>query len=140
MDIFNSVEFWYFLIPVIIGILFWYDGKSTRDEKEHMLTLFKSNQILSMRIQTNIKKLIYEYNIGNEIAFPERNVTYNTYLDLMKEEYKTSLSDELFESLKISKFKKPRILSHIESLSKQNDALILIDIDMKRISRTLQEY
>jgi len=138
MDIFQTSGFWYFLIPVVIGILFWYDGKSTRDEKKHMLDLFKSNKNLSLRIQKELSELIEKHNCHNSIAFPERNLTYKVYLEMITEEHINRLSDDMYDNLKNSKLSKPSVATHINSLSTQNDNLILMEIDLKRISKTME--
>jgi len=140
MDIIQTREFWYFLIPVVIGIVIYYAGKSTKDEKELLLVLFKSNQILSLRIQERLKEYIDKYNAGSTFAFPDNNITFQTYLDTMTEQFNSNLSDEIFNNIKIAEMTKPRLESHIQSLSKQNEALIAIEIDTNLLFKKQKQF
>ncbi|QYS90665.1 hypothetical protein JJC04_11735 [Flavobacterium covae] len=88
MEIFKTAEFWYFLIPVIIGFVIYLLDKSVKEKKKHLLILFKSNQTISKNIQEKLRGFIVEFSASNAIAFPEKNVTYGTWLEMMSEEYK----------------------------------------------------
>lgn len=130
MEIIQTKEFWYFFIPIIVGFIMYYMGKSSKDEKAHLLILLKSNQTISKSIQEKIRQFINDFNASNAIAFPERNLTYGTYLEMMSEEYSKNLSDEKYEFVRYGKITKPTLLSMIESLNKQNEALRLMEIDI----------
>jgi hypothetical protein len=137
MEIFKTTDFWYFLITLVVGtiVTFWiyFLGKSLKDDKKHLLILFKANQKISTEIQVNLKNFINEFNADNAIAFPERNLTYGIWLETMIAEYNSNLSDELYEFIKSQKLTKPNIQSMTESLNKQNENLRLLDIDMKLV-------
>ncbi|ANO48660.1 hypothetical protein V8245_09665 [Flavobacterium columnare] len=139
MEIFKTAEFWYFLIPVIIGFVIYLLDKSVKEEKKHLLILFKSNQTISKNIQEKLRGFIVEFSASNAIAFPEKNVTYGTWLEMMSEEYKKNLSDELYEFTKKEKIPKPTLLSMTDSLNRQNEALRLIEIDMDLIIKKAKE-
>lgn len=139
MEIFYSSEFWYFFIPVILSIVIYFLSKNTNTERNHLLILFKANQRLSKKIQEELEKFIEEFNASNAIAFPERNITYGTWLELMSEEYKSNLSDELYDSVRKMKISKPALLSMTDSLNKQNEALRLLEIDMNLVTKKARE-
>ncbi|MFK7032589.1 hypothetical protein [Flavobacterium oreochromis] len=139
MEIFKTAEFWYFLIPVIIGFVIYFLDKSLKDERKHLLILFKSNQTISKNIQEKLRGFILEFDTSKAIAFPERNITYNNWLEMMAEEYNRNLSDELYESVKKGKISKPILLSMTDSLNRQNEALRLMEIDMDLIIKKARE-
>ncbi len=130
MNIFQTNEFWYFLIPVLITFILYYKDKSTRDERKHISIAFKANQILSKRIQENLSKFIEDYNAYNTIANSDENITFGTYLEILKEEYNKNLTDEVYQSLLNLKLPKPTLQSMIDSLNKQTDALIEVETKM----------
>ncbi|KAF2337217.1 hypothetical protein [Flavobacterium daemonense] len=137
MDILETREFWYFFIPLVVGTFvafkIHYMSESTKEEKEHLLYLFKQNQILSKSTQEMLHKYIIDYNASNRIAFPDSDVTLGNYYELMTEEYNRKLSDERYNYIKSEKMSKTRLLSHLDSLSKQNEALLKIELDMKML-------
>ncbi|HET8572279.1 MAG TPA: hypothetical protein VFL76_00280 [Edaphocola sp.] len=139
MEILQTREFWYFFIPIVVTLIIYFVDKSIKAERKHLLVLFKSNKSLSKRIQEKLKGFIEEFDASNAIAYPERNVTYGTWLEMMSEEYKSSLSEELYEFAKKGKIPKPTLLSMSDSLNKQNEALRLMEMDMNLVIKKAQE-
>jgi hypothetical protein len=135
MKIISTPEFWYFLIGLIACFVIYYMGKSVKDEKNHLLTLFKVNQKLSKELQTDPKTLISDFDADNKIAFHDGNVTYGEYLEMVITEYNNNLCDEKYELIRKQKLTKPNIESMIASLDQQNKALRLINLDIKRIMK-----
>lgn len=139
MEILQTNEFWYFFIPLIAGFVIYYMGQNTKDERAHLLNLFKANQRISKDIQNKLKQFINDFNASEAIAFPERNLTYGTYLEMMSEEYEKNLSDELYEFTRTKKLTKPTLLTMIDSLNKQNEALRLMEIDVNLVIKKANE-
>lgn len=139
MEILQTNEFWYFFIPLIAGFVIYYMGQNTKDERAHLLNLFKANQRISKDIQNKLKQFINDFNASEAIAFPERNLTYGTYLEMMSEEYEKNLSDELYEFTRTKKLTKPTLLTMIDSLNKQNEALRLMEIDINLVIKKANE-
>jgi len=139
MEILKTKEFWYFLIPVLSGFVIYFLGKNKKAERKHLLILFRANQKLSKKIQEELAVFIEEFDASNAIAFPERNITYGECLDTMSEEYKLNLSDEQFGIIRRRKLSKPTLLSLTASLEKQNEALRLLEIDMKMVIKKVRK-
>src|SRR5690606_8011031 len=139
MEILQTPEFWYFLTPVIIGFVLYFMDKSMKADRKHLLILFKSNQTLSKNIQAKLRGFINEFDASKAIAFPERNLSYGTWLEMMEEEYNANLTDELYNFAKNGKMPKPTLLSMIDSLNRQNEALRLIDVDVNLIIKKTRE-
>ena len=93
MGILETKEFWYFFIPLIVGIVIYYAGKNVKDERNHLLLMYKSTPKSSRLLQDKIEQFINDYSVGNEIMFPEKHLTYFEYLEVLKEDYEKSLSD-----------------------------------------------
>lgn len=139
MNIFSKNEFWYTVATIVTSIatafVIYFLTQNKRQGKKYVLDLFKANQKLSLEVQKNISEFIDRHDAYNLIAFLERNVTYGHYLELMREEFKENLSDNVYECLKKMKFTKPSIDSMTNSLNKQNESLRLIDIDIKLVMK-----
>ncbi len=139
MEILHTSEFWYFFIPIVITLIIYFVDKNIKAERKHLLVLFKSNQSISKRIQEKLRGFIDEFDTSSAIAFPERNITYDTWLEMMSEEYKSNLSEDLYEVVKKGKIPKPTLLSMSDSLTKQNEALRLMEIDMNLVIKKARE-
>ena len=140
MGILETKEFWYFFIPLVVGIVIYYAGKSVKDERNHLLLMYKSTQQSSRSLQGKIEQFIKDSNVGNEIMFPEKHLTYIEYLEALKEDYEKSLSDGKHDFIiNERKLSKPTLQAMIDSITKQNDELrnihIELDMIMKRVKK-----
>lgn len=140
MTIFLKPEFWYATISIIAAFVIFYLSLGLKSGKKFLIKLFKANQTLSLSIQKNLSEFIDKNNAYNSIAFPERNITYGHFLEQMKSEFNMNLSESLFSELKKNKLSKVELTSLIDSFNKQNEALRLIDIDLKLIIRKVESY
>jgi hypothetical protein len=138
MTIFLKPEFWYTTISIIAAFVIFYLSLGLKSGKKFLIRLFKANQTLSLSIQKNLSEFIDKNNAYNSIAFPERNITYGHFLEQMKTEFNMNLSESLFTKLKKSKLSKVELTSLIDSFNKQNEALRLIDVDLKLIIRKVE--
>lgn len=138
MTIFCKPEFWYTFATIIAAFVIYYLSLDLKSGKRYLLRLFKANQSLSLLIQKSLSEFIDSYNTFDSIAFPERNITFGHFLEQMKSEFAANLSEKLFFELKKRKYSKPELTSFIDSLNKQNEALRLVDIDLKLIIRKVE--
>lgn len=139
MAILSKPEFWYTLASIITAFVIFYLSLGLKSGKKYLLRLFKANQTLSLSIQKNLSEFIDKHNAFNSIAFPERNITYGHFLEQMKSEFSINLSEELFLELRNRKFSKAELTSSIDSLNKQNEALRMVDLDLKLIIRKVEQ-
>lgn len=138
MTIFCKPEFWYTFATIIAAFVIFYLSLGLKSGKKYLLRLFKANQTLSLTIQKNLSEFIDKYKTFDSTAFPERNITFGHFLEQMKSEFAENLSEKLYLELKKRKFSKPELTSSIDSLNKQNEALRLVDIDLKLIIRKVE--
>lgn len=76
-----------------------------------------------------IKQLIEEFDASNAI-YPERNLTYGTWLKFIEAEHTENYSDEKYNLARENKMSKQALQSWIDTLNKQNDALELLEIEI----------
>lgn len=139
IEILNTPEFWYFFIPLVIGLIIYFRGESVKAEKKHLLLMFKANQTLSNRIQDKLRSFIIVYNASEGIAIREGNVTFGTWLELMTAEHETALSEERYNGIRKNKIPKPTLLSMSDSLNKQNEHLRMMELEMNLVIKKTSE-
>lgn len=130
MDILYKEEFWFTIATIITAFIIYYLSYNKKSEKNFLLKLFKDNQKLSLLIQKKLENFIVQYNAENYILFRNPDISCGYYIELMKTEYEKNLSDSVFEIINNKKLTKPEIRSIIDSLSEQNKALRLLDINL----------
>lgn len=112
-------------IITLIGYKFQFFSKPKK-ELEHLKLQFRMNQELSFKVQTNIEKLIKDYNLGNEYIFD--GMKYKAYYNELIKHQKESLSNERYSELDLFKKNKEIILSATRNLESQFSALNQVHI------------
>jgi hypothetical protein len=135
MNIFGKPEFWYTVTLISVAFIIYFLSQNKKSGKRLILKLYLANQTLSLSIQKDLEGFIEKHNAFNSIAFPEKNITYGHMLEQMKAEFEVNLSESLYQKLKKKNLSKPEIEVAIDSLNKQNEALRLVDLDMKLVIR-----
>ncbi|UUW08305.1 hypothetical protein NLG42_19625 [Flavobacterium plurextorum] len=130
MDLLNRIDFWA-LVVAVIGLAYYLIDRSSRSEKRHMLEVFKDNQRISLNVQDILNAYMSRFGKTKRCAFANKDTTLGNYYDLIVEEHKLKLSDELYEFIKKEKISKPTLKSRIDSLNRQNEALKLIELEAK---------
>jgi len=130
MDIFYRIDFWALIISVV-GLGYYLVDRSSKGEKKHMLETFKENQKISLNIQDILNTYMTTFGKTNRVAFANTDTTIGNYYDILVEEHRLKLSDELYEHTKKEKISKATLHSRIDSLNKQNEALRLIELEAK---------
>ena len=108
------------LIGVVIAWLTYQKTFNSKpdisEEKNNLLATYKATQKLHLEIQTLIQNYIDKNDGANHELYP--NITFQSYLNVAKDEYERSLSDKLYDDLRNNEnFTK----SNIESLQKDID-------------------
>lgn len=134
MEILQTKEFWYFFIPVALTILFYFISKSNKDERQHLLVMYKLTQASSKRVQEKIKYLINECALGSHKAFIKRDMSYSSYLDMLELDYEKSLSEKMYEQIKNDRsFSKPVLISMTEMITKHSEEFRVIELELDLI-------
>lgn len=106
-------------------------------ELQHLYVQFKITQALSLRLQNELGKFIVETNCGHKEFF--QGITYNKYLEELKDSYKTHLSDEMFQRIEQLDLTSNNILSMTKSIEDQYNALSQISTYLKLQSKRFVE-
>ncbi len=117
------------VIGTVVAIVTYQQSISKKDEIEHLVTLFRSTQKLSLETRTLIEEYVNKHNCGSDFIFP--NITYDGYLKSMRDGYEEFLSDAVLERVVNARPSKSIITSMIQSVEKQSEALRLIKLQMK---------
>lgn len=119
------------LIVAIIAL--WYSHfRKPKEEFHHLKVQFRATQSMSKELQSELEDYINKTGSGDEFIF--QNISYTSYLNVLKESYKENLSDDLLYRLDELNLSKSIIESMIKSLDKQFSELqqILIEIKIRR--------
>ncbi len=90
------------------------------EEKENFLAIYKVTQSLSLEVQGLIQRYIDKGN-GDKEMYP--NITFKQFLDVAKDEFDKSLSDKLYNELRVGVYTKSNIESLLKMIETQNAAL-----------------
>jgi lipopolysaccharide export LptBFGC system permease protein LptF len=105
--------------------------------RKHILTKFEKNKKKEQQLHNEFEALVNSYCAWSQNAFPDSDVTYAEYLDLLKEKSSIEYSDAELETLK-SKLKRQQIIDYNEKIRNQEEAVIALQKDLARQKRNLQ--
>ena len=122
------------ILGLIVAIItLWYSYfRKPKEEFHHLKVQFKATQGMSKELQSELEDYINKTGSGDEFIF--QNISYSSYLNVLKESYKENLSDDLLYRLDELNLSKSIIESMIKSLDKQFSELqqILIEIRIRK--------
>ena len=95
-----------------------------RKELENLKVQFKATQQLSIDIKNKLIKIATEQNCWDQILF--NGITYDAYIKGLEHSQNTNLSNKQFEQLKTPPLTKHNIQSMLQSIEKQQSALLEI--------------
>ena len=130
------------LILAVIGII--YSNKTYKkdhidkpqEEKLHLLAQFRATQTLSNNVYRDLYNYVEKHNAFEEFMWPD--ITYNTYLESIRNSQKENLSDELYEKvLNMQDIPSMTIASMCKSLETQFDALNLMQTEINLRLKTI---
>lgn len=127
-----SIEVIIGIIAILIAIATYKQGQKTQEIKfpkpiEEMNNLkahFRMNQKLSIEIQNMLEKYINENQAAKEIFF--ENMTFSKYLDYVKSEHESCLSENVYETISEPIYTRSNIESMLASLQNQNTNLLMV--------------
>lgn len=127
-----SIEVIIGIIGIVVAIATYKQGQKPQEIKlpepiEEMNNLkahFRMNQKLSIEIQNMLEKYINENQAAKEIFF--ENMTFSKYLDYVKSEYESCLSENVYETISEPIYTRANIESMLPSLQNQNTNLLMV--------------
>lgn len=108
------------------------------EELDHLKVQFRTTQKLSLEVQKELEELVSAHNAYDSIMYPP-SMTYGACLAQMKSEYKTNLSDEMYDNLMSgsSDYTKSNIDAFTKMLETQSNALLQMRTETRVIARMM---
>jgi transketolase len=105
--------------------------------RKHILGKLEKNKKREMQLQAEFENLVASYGAWSHNAFPDSDVTYSEYIELLKEKSNIEYSDSEFKKLK-SKLKRKQVREYIEKIKNQEEAVIALQADLDCQKKNLQ--
>lgn len=130
------------LIGLTLAIFFFLLDKnllpSTLIVRKYMLSKLEKNKTRDKELREQLYKLINENDAWSYVAFPDSEVTYREYMELLEEKYSIEYADAEFESLRSKKMSRRQMHDYIEKMKNQEEAALALKQDVDYQKRNLQ--
>jgi predicted O-linked N-acetylglucosamine transferase (SPINDLY family) len=130
------------LIGLVATIFFFLVDKNllpaTLLARRHMLSKLENNKSKDLQLQSELEQLIDENNAWSYVAFPDSEVTYKEYLELLREKFSIEYSDSEFQSLRTNRMSRGQMADYIQKIKNQEEAALALQMDVNYQKRNLQ--
>lgn len=106
-------------------------------DRKHIAAKLEKNKKRELQLQAEFEALISTYGLSSENVFPDSDITYSEYIDLLKEKASIEYSDTEFEKLK-TKLKRNQVNEYIERIRNQEESVIAFQADIDYQKKNLQ--
>ncbi|MNK22903.1 hypothetical protein D3C87_411850 [compost metagenome] len=106
--------------------------------RKYMLSKLEKNKIRDKQLQEELQELINQNDAWSYLAFPDSEVTYKEYMELLEEKYSIEYADAEFESLRTKKMSRRQMHDYIEKIRSQEEAALALKADVDYQKRNLQ--
>lgn len=106
--------------------------------RRHLLTKLERNKSKDLQLQSELEQMVHENDAWSYIAFPDSEVTYKEYLDLLREKFSIEYSDSEFKSLRTRKMSRKEVAEYIQKIKDQEEAAQALEDDVNYQKRNLQ--
>ncbi|MEQ6119677.1 hypothetical protein [Reichenbachiella sp. MALMAid0571] len=120
------------VIPIVLFLLSKdYFGQKFR-QKKYLLSKFLENKQKIEHFTTSLEHLLQTNNSPESKIFPNSDITYLEYLNVMKLKYESEYSSLQYSLLKKKKLSKLELQEYIEKLKIQEDSLnkLILNLDL----------
>lgn len=97
--------------------------------RKHILGKLEKNKKRELQLHAEFENLIASYGAWSQNAFPDSDVTYSEYIELLKEKSNIEYSDSEFKKLR-SKLKRKQVRDYVEKIKNQEEAVIALQADL----------
>lgn len=130
------------LIGLVATIFFFLVDKNllptTLLLRRHMLSKLENNKNKDLQLQSELEQLVDENNAWSYVAFPDSEVTYKEYLELLREKFSIEYSDSEFESLRTNRMTRRQMADYIQKIKNQEEAAQALRMDVNYQKSNLQ--
>jgi len=106
--------------------------------KRQILERFERNKRKDTELRRDFESLVSRYNAWLLLAFPDSDVTYAEYIDLLNEKSGMEYADAEFQNLKVRRLNRRETADYHEKLNSQEDALEALQADLKFQKKNLK--
>lgn len=106
--------------------------------RKYMLSKLEKNKIRDKQLQEELQELINKNDAWSYLAFPDSEVTYKEYMELLEEKYSIEYADTEFEWLRTKKMSRRQMHDYIEKIRSQEEAALALKADVDYQKRNLQ--
>jgi hypothetical protein len=122
------------LIGLVVVIFFFLVDKNllptTLLVRKHMLSKLEKNKRINLQLQSELEELVDRNGAWSYVAFPDSEVTYKEYLDLLREKFSIEYSDSEFESLRTNRMTRGQVTDYIQKIKDQEEAALALQLDI----------
>lgn len=130
------------LIGLVVAIFFFLVDKNllptTLLVRKHMLSKLEKNKSMNLQLQSELEELVDRNNAWSYVAFPDSEVTYKEYLDLLREKFSIEYSATEFESLRKNKMTRKQVAEYAQKINDQQEAVEALQFDVNYQKKNLQ--
>jgi hypothetical protein len=98
----------------------------------------ENNKNRDLKLLEEIEEMIIDNQAWSLNAFPDSDVTYEEYIDALKEKYSIEYSDAEFKRLKSGSLSRRSIKEYIYKIKNQEEAITAFQMDLEYQKSTLQ--
>lgn len=130
------------LIGLVVAIFFFLVDKNllptTLLVRKHMLSKLEKNKNMNLQLQSELEELVDRNDAWSYVAFPDSEVTYKEYLDLLREKFSIEYSATEFESLRKNKMTRKQVVEYAQKINDQQEAVEALQFDVNYQKKNLQ--
>ncbi|MCO6147446.1 hypothetical protein [Flavobacterium sp. NRK1] len=98
--------------------------------RKTIISQLEKNKKKEMQLQAEFEDLVNENHAWSYAAFPDSDITYAEYIELLKEKASIEYADSEFEKLKSKKLLKEQLYDYIERIKDQEEAMLALQADL----------
>lgn len=106
--------------------------------RKHMLSKLERNKSKNLQLQAELEELVDQNNAWSYVAFPDSEVTYKEYLDLLHEKFSIEYSASEFESLRKKRMTRKQVADYAQKINDQEEAVEVLQFDVNYQKKYLQ--
>lgn len=130
------------ILGLIAAIFFFLIDKNllpaTVITRKYMLSRLQKNKNKEKELQLELEQLIDRNDAWSSLAFPDSEVTYKEYMELLKEKFSIEYADTEFEVLRSKRMSRKQVAEYLEKIKNQEEAAVALQVDVDYQKMNLQ--
>ncbi len=128
------------IIGFLMAVFFFFVDKNVLPgafiARKTIISQLEKNKKMELQLQAEFEELINAHQAWSFTAFPNSDITYAEYIELLKEKASIEYADSEFEKLKSTKLLREQLYDYIERIKDQEEAMAALqaDLDFQKIN------